>query len=77
MQGRYAGKTVWVTGGGSGLGRAMALAFANEGATVCVIGRRTEALDETVALMGSGFGLSCDVREPQRVEEVVKESKTD
>jgi NAD(P)-dependent dehydrogenase (short-subunit alcohol dehydrogenase family) len=73
MQGRYAGKTVWVTGGGSGLGRAMALAFANEGATVCVIGRRTEALDETVALMGSGFGLSCDVREPQRVEEVVKE----
>ena len=73
MQGRYAGKTVWVTGGGSGLGRAMALAFANEGATVCVIGRRQEALDETVALMGSGFGLSCDVREPQRVEEVVKE----
>lgn len=73
MPSRYAGKTVWVTGGGSGLGRGMALAFANEGATVCVIGRRQEALDETVALMGSGFGLSCDVREPQRVEDVVKE----
>ena len=71
--GRYAGKTVWVTGGGSGLGRDMALAFAKEGATVCVAGRRQEALDETVALMGAGFGLACDVRDAQRVEEVAKE----
>jgi NAD(P)-dependent dehydrogenase (short-subunit alcohol dehydrogenase family) len=70
---RYAGKTVWVTGGGSGLGRAMAVAFAEEGANVCVIGRRQEALDETVAIMGSGFGLACDVREPGRVEQVVNE----
>jgi NAD(P)-dependent dehydrogenase (short-subunit alcohol dehydrogenase family) len=70
---RYAGKTVWITGGGSGLGRSMALAFAQEGAAVCVIGRRQEALDETVALMGSGFGLSCDVRDPARVEAVVSE----
>lgn len=71
--GRYAGKTVWVTGGGSGLGRAMAQAYALEGATVCVIGRRQEALDETVSLIerdgGSAFALACDVRDPQRVEE--------
>jgi NAD(P)-dependent dehydrogenase (short-subunit alcohol dehydrogenase family) len=55
----------------------MALAFAAEGATVCVIGRRQEALDETAALIeaagGAGFGLACDVRDPQRVEEVVAE----
>lgn len=74
---RYDGKTVWVTGGGSGLGRAMAIAFAREGANVCVIGRRQDALDETVRLMGeaggSGFGLSCDVRDPARVEAVVAE----
>ncbi len=69
----YQGKTVWVTGGGSGLGRAMALAFAREGATVCVIGRRQEPLDETVALMGSGLALSCDVRRPERVHEVVEQ----
>lgn len=73
--GRYAGKTVWVTGGGSGLGRGMAQAFANEGAAVCVIGRRQEALDETVALIesagGAAFGLACDVRDPQRIEETV------
>lgn len=72
--GRYTGKTVLVTGGGSGLGRGMALAFAREGAAVCVIGRRQDALDETVTLMKSGFGLTCDVRDAARVEEVVRET---
>ena len=75
--GRYAGKTVWVTGGGSGLGRSMAGAFAREGATVCAIGRRQEALDETAQLIaaegGSAFGLSCDVRDPARVEAAMAE----
>lgn len=73
MNGRYNGKTVLITGGGSGLGRGMALSFAKEGATVCALGRRQEALDETVAMMGSGFGLACDVRHAGRVEEVVRE----
>lgn len=73
--GRYAGKTVWLTGGGSGLGRSMASAFARDGATVCVIGRRQEALDETIDLIaregGNAFGFACDVRDPAKVEEVV------
>jgi NAD(P)-dependent dehydrogenase (short-subunit alcohol dehydrogenase family) len=77
---RYAGKTVWVTGGGSGLGRSMARAFAREGATVCVIGRRQEALDETAGIIkaegGNAFALACDVREPARVEKVVAEILT-
>lgn len=55
----------------------MATAFAREGAHVCVIGRRQEALDETAQLIaqegGTAFGLACDVREPSRVEEVVAE----
>jgi len=72
---RYDGRTVLVTGGGSGLGRAMAQAFAEEGASVCVIGRRQEALDETVETIGAAraFGLTCDVRDPARVQEVVAE----
>ncbi|HLI94984.1 MAG TPA: SDR family oxidoreductase [Candidatus Baltobacteraceae bacterium] len=74
---RYAGKVVWVTGGGSGLGRSMAIAFAQEGARVCVIGRRQEALDETAQVIaqqgGSAFGLACDVRDAARVEEVAAE----
>lgn len=75
MSGRFAGKTVWLTGGGSGLGRSMSVAFAREGATVCVIGRRQEALGETADLIvregGKAFGLACDVRDPARVQEVV------
>ncbi|MEO6913617.1 MAG: SDR family oxidoreductase [Candidatus Baltobacteraceae bacterium] len=73
----YSGKTVLITGGGSGLGRAMALAFASQGAAVCTIGRRQEAVDETSGLIraagGSAFGLSCDVRDAGRVGEVIAE----
>ena len=73
----YAGKTVLITGGGSGLGRAMALGFAAHGATVCVLGRRQESLDQTVALIaekgGASFGLAADVREPARIAEVIEQ----
>ena len=72
---RYEGKTVLITGGGSGLGRAMAMAFAKEGATVATIGRRQEALDETSRLIeeggGKGLGISCDVRDAARVGETI------
>ncbi len=74
---KYTGKSVVVTGGGSGLGKDMALAFAREGATVSVLGRRQEKLDETVAAIvaagGSALGLSCDVRDAARVEAVMGE----
>ncbi len=77
MNRRYEGKVVVVTGGGSGLGRDMALAFAREGAHVGVIGRRQEKLDETTAaireLGEKAFGLSADVRDPARVEAVMKD----
>src|SRR5215469_16238429 len=75
-QQRFKGKTAVITGGGTGLGRAMALAFAREGADVCVIGRRQEKLDDTVALIadegGKAFGLAADVRDAARVEAVMK-----
>ncbi|MGI5198214.1 SDR family NAD(P)-dependent oxidoreductase [Streptomyces sp. CA-288835] len=53
---RFSGRTVLVTGGGSGLGRAIALAFAAEGASVVVAGRTRASLDETVALAEGADG---------------------
>ena len=66
--GSLAGRVALVTGGGSGLGRAMALELGRLGAKVAVLGRRREPLDETVAaLSGEGFAVQADVREPQAV----------
>lgn len=45
-------RVAWVIGGGSGIGRATAVAIAASGARVVVSGRRTESLDETVHLAG-------------------------
>lgn len=63
---------VVVTGGGTGLGRAMALRFADLGASVTINGRRTKPLEETVADIeergGTAEGISCNVREAEAVD---------
>ncbi|WP_022836794.1 SDR family oxidoreductase [Salisaeta longa] len=62
-----------VTGGGTGLGRAMAEQMAALGATITINGRRTEPLDETVAAIrdagGTAAGISCNVREADAVRD--------
>ena len=45
----FAGKVVWVTGAGTGIGKAGALMFAREGAAIALIGRRHDKLDEVAA----------------------------
>ncbi len=65
-EGSLAGRVALVTGGGTGLGKAMALELARLGASVAVLGRRREPLDETVAEIGErGLAVRCDVREPE------------
>ena len=52
MPGRFENKVVVVTGGTSGIGLATATAFAREGASVIITGRRQEALDAAVRAIG-------------------------
>jgi NAD(P)-dependent dehydrogenase (short-subunit alcohol dehydrogenase family) len=66
------GKTAWITGGGTGLGRAMALRFAQLGARVGLSGRREDPLRETAEEIRAAGGVAahatCDVRDPAAVE---------
>ncbi len=62
------GKIVWVTGAGSGIGRATAVAFARAGARVALTGRRVEALTETAAAIGgSPAVVPADLRDPAAI----------
>ena len=58
---RLAGKCCFITGAASGLGKAMALAFAAEGAQVAIADRNAEAGRAVAALLGSGFYVTLDV----------------
>ncbi|MEU0586065.1 glucose 1-dehydrogenase [Streptomyces sp. NPDC006132] len=75
MAHRFTGRTALVTGGGSGIGRGIALAFAAEGANVVVAGRRREPLDETKALVeaagGKALAVTADVTRADDVQALV------
>jgi NAD(P)-dependent dehydrogenase (short-subunit alcohol dehydrogenase family) len=68
------GKTAAVTGGGSGIGKAVATTFARQGATVYVLDVSVENGQQTVneieAEGGKAFALACDVSNQQQVDEV-------
>ncbi|MEM6825131.1 MAG: SDR family oxidoreductase [Pseudomonadota bacterium] len=61
-------KIALVTGGGSGIGKACAIRLAEGGYKVIVTGRRQTALDETVAEMGGGEAIACDVTDASAVD---------
>lgn len=71
----YAGKVAFVTGGGSGIGRATALAFAQAGASVAVVGRTNASTQETVQLIedagGRAIAIRCDVAKEDEVQAAV------
>ncbi|WP_374216152.1 SDR family NAD(P)-dependent oxidoreductase [Frankia sp. R82] len=75
MTGRFAGRRAVVTGGGSGIGRAIAMGLAAEGAAVAVAGRRADALAETIDLIeaagGQGIAVPTDVTRERDVEQLV------
>jgi NAD(P)-dependent dehydrogenase (short-subunit alcohol dehydrogenase family) len=71
----FLGKAAFVTGGGSGIGRVTALAFAERGARVAVVGHIAEQVEETVELVrqagGQAIALVCDVTRADEVEAAV------
>lgn len=80
----FAGETVIVTGGSSGIGRAIALEFANAGATVLVADEREEPKDPDAELAtheaieesgGSAAFVECDVSDSEQVESVVEAAR--
>ncbi|MBC7729144.1 MAG: SDR family oxidoreductase [Microbacteriaceae bacterium] len=71
-----AGKRILITGGGSGLGAAMAARFASLGASLLLCGRRSEVLETTAAALRADHAASvstavCDVRDAGTVEAVI------
>jgi NAD(P)-dependent dehydrogenase (short-subunit alcohol dehydrogenase family) len=73
---RFTDRSVFVTGGGSGLGRATAVLFAAEGARVFAVDVNRDGLAETVAAIrrtgGTADGAHCDVSDPPGVRVAVE-----
>lgn len=70
------GKTIVVTGGGTGLGRAMATYFLRLGAQVVIASRKLDVLEAAAAEMAADTGgevlpLACDVRDSGQVEQLL------
>jgi NAD(P)-dependent dehydrogenase (short-subunit alcohol dehydrogenase family) len=76
--GSYAGKVAFVTGAGSGIGRATALAFAREGASVDVSDISEQNVRETARMIeelgGRALAVACDVTRSEDVKAALEET---
>jgi NADP-dependent 3-hydroxy acid dehydrogenase YdfG len=76
---RLAGKIAWITGAGSGIGEAAALALADEGATTVLTGRTPEKLERVAARINQQGGEACvqpaeltDAKQVQKVGDFIQ-----
>jgi NAD(P)-dependent dehydrogenase (short-subunit alcohol dehydrogenase family) len=69
--GTYSGSTVFITGGGTGLGKAIATEFARLGANIVIASRKSdhlEAGEKAITDVGAKvLTVSCDIREPEQI----------
>ncbi|MEM6828921.1 MAG: SDR family oxidoreductase [Bacteroidota bacterium] len=74
------GKTILVTGGGTGLGKSMGAYFSELGANLVITSRKLEVLEKTAAEISQKTGNpvhceACDVREYDQIERIISSSK--
>jgi len=73
--GRFDGMVAWITGGGTGIGRGLALRFVRDGGDVALSGRRVDRLEETAnevrALGRNALVIQCDVVDEKACERAV------
>ncbi len=67
-------KVAIITGGGTGIGAAIARRFVAEGAKVCIVGRRKNVLEQVVRSLPSGTAIVCrgDVSEPKDIDRIIE-----
>lgn len=74
-------KTAIITGATRGLGKAIAFVFAREGATVAILGRKQEAIDQTVSeIQAAGYsahGYKLDVANQAEIDQVLPQIHSD
>ena len=68
-------KTIWITGGSTGIGKALAIKFANKGWNVAVSARRVELLDELSKNYENISSFPLDVTDKTKCTEVFKQIK--
>lgn len=74
---RFKNQVVWITGGGTGIGLALAQKFSKEGAKIAVSGRRLSKLEEAVNTIeksgGEAIAVQCDVTDEASVKAAIAE----
>ena len=74
---RFKNQVVWITGGGTGIGLALAQKFSEEGAKVAVSGRRLNKLEDAVKTLeksgGEAIAVQCDVTDEESVKAAIEE----
>lgn len=69
-------KTCLITGGGTGIGRATAIRFAAEGASVWIAGRSRSSLDETASRIRGCVARTCDISDAASVGDLIESMPT-